>query len=199
MLVLSSLFWWIARKVPIMDERLVLWQWLKIRLSTLLESHHSWLELLPSFLPSPNDISVPFKPGVFSIPYPFWHSSNLPLTTSAQTLTANSLYQLELLLAQQTAPSDTAAIIVEPVLGEGGYVPAPPEFLQGLRKVCDKHGIILIADEVQSGFGRTGSYFAIEESGVRPDILVMAKVGFSIFFDLVQFILSFLLSFLICH
>ena len=136
---------------------------------------------------------------MFSIPYPFWHSSNLPLTTSAQTLTANSLYQLELLLAQQTAPSDTAAIIVEPVLGEGGYVPAPPEFLQGLRKVCDKHGIILIADEVQSGFGRTGSYFAIEESGVRPDILVMAKVGFSIFFDLVQFILSFLLSFLICH
>jgi 4-aminobutyrate aminotransferase len=92
-------------------------------------------------------------------------------------LTANSLYQLELLLAQQTAPSDTAAIIVEPVLGEGGYVPAPPEFLQGLRKVCDKHGIILIVDEVQCGFGRTGSYFAIEESGVRPDILVIAKVG----------------------
>ncbi|KAF8799070.1 acetylornithine aminotransferase [Phlegmacium glaucopus] len=118
---------------------------------------------------------APLMPGVFSIPYPFWHSSNLPPTTSAQTLTANSLYQLELLLAQQTAPSDTAAIIVEPVLGEGGYVPAPPEFLQGLRKVCDKHGIMLIADEVQSGFGRTGSYFAIEESGVRPDILVMAK------------------------
>ena len=119
------------------------------------------------------------QPGVFSTPYPFWHSSNLPSTTSAQTLTANSLYQLELLLSQQTAPSDTAAIIVEPVLGEGGYVPAPPEFLQGLRKVCDKHGMMLIVDEVQSGFGRTGSYFAIEESGVKPDILVMAKVGFS--------------------
>jgi 4-aminobutyrate aminotransferase len=116
---------------------------------------------------------------VFSIPYPFWHSSNLPPNTLPQTLTANSLYQLELLLAQQTAPSDTAAIIVEPVLGEGGYVPAPPEFLQGLRKVCDKHGIMLIVDEVQCGFGRTGSYFAIEESGVRPDILVIAKVGFN--------------------
>jgi 4-aminobutyrate aminotransferase len=121
-------------------------------------------------------ISVTFQPGVYSIPYPFWHSSNLPPNTPAQTLTANSLYQLELLLAQQTAPSDTAAIIVEPVLGEGGYVPAPPEFLQGLRKVCDKHGIMLIVDEVQCGFGRTGSYFAIEESGVRPDILVIAKV-----------------------
>ena len=121
-----------------------------------------------------------FQPGVFSIPYPFWHSSNLPPTTSAQTLTANSLYQLELLLAQQTAPLDTAAIIVEPVLGEGGYVPSPPEFLQGLRKVCDKYGIMLIVDEVQCGFGRTGSYFAIEESGVRPDILVIAKVGFSV-------------------
>ena len=120
------------------------------------------------------------QPGVFSIPYPFWHSSNLPPNTSAQTLTANSLYQLELLLSQQSAPSDTAAIIVEPVLGEGGYVPAPPEFLQGLRNVCDKHGIMLIVDEVQCGFGRTGSFFAIEESGVRPDIMVIAKVRFTV-------------------
>ena len=62
-------------------------------------------------------------------------------------------------------------------------MPAPPEFLQGLRKVCDQHGIMLIVDEVQCGFGRTGSFFAIEESGVRPDIMVIAKVGFSIFFS----------------
>ena len=115
---------------------------------------------------------------MFSVPYPYWHSSNLPPNTTPETLAANSLYQLELLLAQQSAPSDTAAIIVEPVLGEGGYVPAPPEFLQGLRKVCDQHGIMLIVDEVQCGFGRTGSFFAIEESGVRPDIMVIAKVGF---------------------
>jgi 4-aminobutyrate aminotransferase len=100
----------------------------------------------------------------------------MPLGTSASVLSANSLYQLELLLSQQTAPADTAAIIIEPVLGEGGYVPAPPEFLQGLRKICDKHGILLIVDEVQSGFGRAGNWFAISESGVRPDILVMAKV-----------------------
>ncbi|KAF8955711.1 acetylornithine aminotransferase [Flammula alnicola] len=117
----------------------------------------------------------PLMPGVFSIPYPYWHQSNLPATTPASVLSSNSLYQLELLLAQQTAPADTAAILIEPVLGEGGYVPAPAEFLQGLRKICDKHGIMLIIDEVQSGFCRTGGWFAIQESGVRPDILVMAK------------------------
>jgi 4-aminobutyrate aminotransferase len=87
-----------------------------------------------------------------------------------------SLYQVELLLSQQTAPTDTAAIIIEPVLGEGGYVPAPPAFLQGLRTICDKHGLLLIIDEVQSGFGRTGRMFSIEYSGVRPDIMVIAKV-----------------------
>jgi 4-aminobutyrate aminotransferase len=87
-----------------------------------------------------------------------------------------SLYQLELLLSQQTTPTDTAAIIIEPVLGEGGYVPAPPAFMQGLREICDKHDILLVIDEVQSGFGRTGRMFSIEYSGVKPDILVIAKV-----------------------
>lgn len=113
---------------------------------------------------------------MYSIPYPYWHQSNMPVTTPAADLSAHALYQLELLLAQQTAPADTAAIIIEPVLGEGGYVPASTEFLQGLRKICNKHGIMLIIDEVQSGFGRTGDWFAIKESGVKPDILVMAKV-----------------------
>jgi len=100
---------------------------------------------------------------------------------------------LDLLLAQQTTPADTAAIIVEPVLGEGGYVPAPPEFLQGLRRICDQHGILLIADEVQSGFGRTGNWFAIEESGVKPDILVIAKVKWQssqLFSHLIEIILK---------
>jgi 4-aminobutyrate aminotransferase-like enzyme len=63
----------------------------------------------------------------------------------------------------------------EPVLGEGGYVLPPTSFMQGLRKICDKHGILLIYDEVQTGFGRTGKYFAAEHSGVKPDILVFAK------------------------
>lgn len=94
------------------------------------------------------------------------------------------LFQLDLALSQQTGGGDTAAILIEPVLGEGGYVPAPTEFLQGLRKVCDKHDILLIADEVQSGFGRTGKYFAIERSGVKPDIMVMAKVRHDVFLAL---------------
>ena len=72
-------------------------------------------------------------------------------------------------------PSEVAAIMLEPVLGEGGYVPAPPEYIRSLRKICDEHGIMLILDEVQSGFGRTGKWFAIEHSDVKPDILVMAK------------------------
>ncbi|KAF5379854.1 hypothetical protein D9615_005824 [Tricholomella constricta] len=117
----------------------------------------------------------PVMPGVFSIPYPYWHQHGLPPSTPTSTLVSRSLYQLDLLLAQQSAPRDTAAIIVEPLLGEGGYVPAAPEFLQGLRDVCDKHGILLIVDEVQSGFARTGKFFMIEHSGVRPDIMVIAK------------------------
>jgi 4-aminobutyrate aminotransferase len=85
------------------------------------------------------------------------------------------LRELRLLLKTQTAPSETAAILVEPVLGEGGYVVPPPGFLAGLRDICDEHGILLIADEVQSGFGRTGRWFSIEHFGVAPDIMVMAK------------------------
>lgn len=66
-------------------------------------------------------------------------------------------------------------MVIEPVLGEGGYVPAPPQFMQGLRRVCDEHGILLVADEVQTGFGRTGKMFALEHAGITADIMVMAK------------------------
>ncbi|KAL9714561.1 hypothetical protein Ac2012v2_002875 [Leucoagaricus gongylophorus] len=120
----------------------------------------------------------PLMPGVYSIPFPYWHQFNLPPSTEENVLVHQSLYQLDLVLAQQTAPKDTAAIIIEPVLGEGGYVPAPAGFLQGLRQVCDRHGILLIVDEIQAGFGRASSgkeLFAIEESKVRPDIMVIAK------------------------
>jgi len=86
-----------------------------------------------------------------------------------------ALHQLDLLFEQQTAPAETAAIIVEPVLGEGGYIPAPASFLSALRATCDKHGIVLIFDEIQSGFGRCGKYFACEWSGVRPDVMLFAK------------------------
>lgn len=118
---------------------------------------------------------APLMPGVFATPFPYYSQLGLPADTPEETLIASSLHQLHLLLSQQTAPSDTAAIIIEPVLGEGGYVAAPPAFLRGLRDVCDKHGILLICDEVQCGCGRTGKFWFSEYSGVRPDILVFAK------------------------
>ncbi|KAL5523742.1 hypothetical protein ACEPAG_7915 [Sanghuangporus baumii] len=121
------------------------------------------------------DGSEPLMPGVFPTPFPYWHQLNLPPTTSEEELVSGCLYQLELLLAQQTSPSRTAAIIIEPVIGEGGYVPAPASYLKALREIADKHGIMLIFDEVQAGFGRTGKYFATEYTGVRPDMLVIAK------------------------
>ncbi|KAG8901226.1 hypothetical protein FRB99_005467 [Tulasnella sp. 403] len=117
----------------------------------------------------------PLMPGVYVTPFPYWHQMGLPQTTSEDELVRICLMQLKLLLSQQTSPSDTAAILVEPVIGEGGYSPSPPAFLHGLREICDQHGILLICDEVQSGFGRTGKMFFSEYSGVRPDIMVMAK------------------------
>src|SRR5581483_8492437 len=73
------------------------------------------------------------------------------------------------------APEDVAAIVVEPVQGEGGFVPATQEFLEGVRTICDEHGIVMICDEVQSGFARTGRFFAIEHYGVEPDLITIAK------------------------
>ncbi|GAA6038807.1 hypothetical protein JCM8097_002903 [Rhodosporidiobolus ruineniae] len=119
---------------------------------------------------------APLMPGVFTTPYPYWHQLGLPHTTSNDDLVEQSLYRLELLLKQETAPRDTAAILIEPVLGEGGYIPAPKGYLEGLRRICDENGLLLIIDEVQSGFGRTGKYFAIEHyPEVKPDIMIMAK------------------------
>ncbi len=74
-----------------------------------------------------------------------------------------------------TPPEEVAAIVVEAVQGEGGYVPAPQEFLDGLRRICDEHGILLIVDEVQSGMGRTGKMFASDHYGLKPDIITLAK------------------------
>ncbi len=85
------------------------------------------------------------------------------------------LRQIEHILHTQTTPEDVAAVLVEPVLGEGGYIVPPASFLQGLRRICDAYGILLIVDEVQSGFGRTGRFFAIEHFGVVPDIMTVAK------------------------
>jgi 4-aminobutyrate aminotransferase len=79
------------------------------------------------------------------------------------------------ILGRLIAPSDVAAIVVEPIQGEGGYFPAPKAFMEGLREICDEHGILLIADEIQSGMGRTGTWWAIEHTGVEPDIITSAK------------------------
>jgi 4-aminobutyrate aminotransferase-like enzyme len=106
---------------------------------------------------------------VAPFPRPFeWHCDE----ASAVEL---SLRALERLLVAQTSPQETAAIVIEPVLGEGGYLPAPPAYLQGVREICDASGVLFVADEVQSGFGRTGKMFAVEHSDVVPDIVVMAK------------------------
>src|SRR5439155_12408282 len=79
------------------------------------------------------------------------------------------------LLHTRVHAGDVAAVVVEPVLGEGGYVVPPDDFLPGLRELCDRHGILLVADEVQTGIGRTGRTFAVEHWGVLPDILTTAK------------------------
>jgi len=118
----------------------------------------------------------PLMAGVFVAPYPYClHCPCNSLRSSATGCCTFSMNSLRTMLKQQTAPSETAAILIEPVLGEGGYVVPPDSFLRELRALCDEHNMILIADEVQSGFGRTGKMFAIEYSGVVPDVLVMAK------------------------
>jgi 4-aminobutyrate aminotransferase len=86
-----------------------------------------------------------------------------------------ALAELDVVLKGQSAPDETAAFVIEPVLGEGGYVPAPRRFLEGLRERADATGALLVIDEVQTGFGRTGRWWAIDHHGVRPDVVVMAK------------------------
>ena len=111
----------------------------------------------------------PFPGDIFHAPYPIdYHGVSI----------ADSLKAFDMLFKVDIAPSDVAAIIVEPVQGEGGFYPASNEFMQALRKLCDEHGIVLIADEIQTGFARTGKFFCCEYSGVEPDLMTVAK-GFA--------------------
>jgi 4-aminobutyrate aminotransferase len=114
---------------------------------------------------------APLMAGVYVAPFPY--AFQLKMTDEQASQWA--LEQLEHLLASQTAPKETAAVILETVLGEGGYIVPPASFMKGLREICDKHGILLVLDEVQSGFGRTGKWFAFEHFGVVPDIITAAK------------------------
>jgi 4-aminobutyrate aminotransferase len=113
----------------------------------------------------------PLPAGVFVAPYPYTYK----LGMSEEKATEYCIAALEELLLSQTSPAETAAILIEPELGEGGYVVPPAAFMKGLRALCDRTGILLIFDEVQSGFGRTGKWFAQEHFGVVPDIMTVAK------------------------
>ncbi|KXK19122.1 MAG: 4-aminobutyrate aminotransferase, partial [Chloroflexi bacterium OLB15] len=113
----------------------------------------------------------PLPGGIFVTPFPYAYYYGWEEEATIDWC----LHQLHLLLKSQTAPEETAAIVIEPVLGEGGYVPAPARFMQELRELCTHYGILLVADEVQSGFGRTGKMFAVEHANIQPDIMIMAK------------------------
>lgn len=115
----------------------------------------------------------PLLPSVYQAPYPYCY--RCPFHRQAGTCDLSCLRDLEETLKHRIPADEVAAVIIEPVLGEGGYVPAPPAFLAALRALCDSHGIMLIFDEVQSGMGRTGHWFASEISGAIPDIMTVAK------------------------
>jgi 4-aminobutyrate aminotransferase len=116
----------------------------------------------------------PFMAGVYHVPYPNTYRCPSGMTPDAWVAYCLDYIDHEL-FGQLVAPDEVAAIVIEPIQGEGGYVIAPDAFLRGLRELTTRHGILLIVDEVQSGMGRTGKMFAIEHSGVEPDIVAIAK------------------------
>jgi 4-aminobutyrate aminotransferase/(S)-3-amino-2-methylpropionate transaminase len=108
----------------------------------------------------------PFSPEIYRVPFPNEYRG----VTSDEALDA-----LERALTTSVAAESVAAIVLETVQGEGGFIVAPPEFVRGVREICDRYGIVLVDDEVQTGFGRTGRFFGIEHSGVEPDLICVAK------------------------
>ena len=108
----------------------------------------------------------PYAAEVYQAPFPYEYRG---------WSTERALASLEGLFEGEVSPNRVAAVIIEPVLGEGGFVPAPKEFLRALRELTERHGILLIVDEIQTGFGRTGKFFAIEHSGITPDLITVAK------------------------
>ncbi|PTN52504.1 4-aminobutyrate--2-oxoglutarate transaminase, partial [Achromobacter xylosoxidans] len=116
---------------------------------------------------------APYKLSFGPMPGDIYH---VPFPNATQSITvADSLKGLDLLFKCDIDPKRVAAIILEPVQGEGGFNITPPELMTALRKICDEHGILLIADEVQTGFGRTGKLFAMEHHSVQADLITMAK------------------------
>ena len=116
---------------------------------------------------------APYKAAFGPFPAEIYHAP-FPIDVSRRDV-ADSLAAMEHLFKYDIEPARVAAIIVEPVMGEGGFYIAPPEFLQALRRLCDQHGIVLVIDEIQTGFARTGRMFAVEYAGIEPDLMTMAK------------------------
>jgi len=114
----------------------------------------------------------PFAPEIYRIPYPYLY--RCPQKHSG-TCTAHVIATIEEAFRVRVDAGDVAAVIIEPVTGEGGFIVPPPDFLPALADLCRRHGILLVADEVQTGFGRTGRFFAVEHAGVEPDLLVAGK------------------------
>src|SRR5947207_5873704 len=116
---------------------------------------------------------APFPSDVYQIPYAYCYRCSYSLQyPSCDVFCARHLKDT---FKRVVAAEDVAAVIAEPVLGEGGFVPPPPEFFRIVMDICHKHGVLFIADEVQSGFGRTGKMFACEHYGIEPDMVVTAK------------------------
>jgi 4-aminobutyrate aminotransferase / (S)-3-amino-2-methylpropionate transaminase / 5-aminovalerate transaminase len=113
----------------------------------------------------------PYAPEVYRAPYPYPYRMNM----TPQEATAFCIQELERMFVGEVAPDQVAAVIIEPVQGEGGFMVAPPGFLQALKAVCEKYNMLFVADEIQSGFCRTGRMFAVEHDGVAPDLVIIAK------------------------
>jgi 4-aminobutyrate aminotransferase/(S)-3-amino-2-methylpropionate transaminase len=115
----------------------------------------------------------PFAPEIYRLPFPDVYRRPKELTE--ESYVNFCIQQLEHAMIAQVDPSDVAAIVIEPVQGEGGYIPTPARFLERIRELCTEHGMLMVADEIQSGFGRTGRLFAIEHYNLIPDLLVTGK------------------------
>ncbi|MEO0563565.1 MAG: aminotransferase class III-fold pyridoxal phosphate-dependent enzyme, partial [Chloroflexota bacterium] len=115
----------------------------------------------------------PFAPEVYRLPFP--NPYRRPAGMTEADFVDYAVWGLENAMVSQVDPSAIAAIVIEPVQGEGGFIPTPPPFLRRIRELCDEHGIVMIADEIQCGFGRTGKLFAIEHYDIVPDLVTTGK------------------------
>lgn len=113
----------------------------------------------------------PYAPEVYRAPFPYAYRMNM----TPQGASEYCIQELERMFISYVAPDQVAAVVIEPVQGEGGFMVAPPGFLRALKAVCEKYGILFVADEIQSGFCRTGQMFAVQHDGVEPDLMIIAK------------------------